>query len=130
METLWLIVLCGVLAIVYAIWATRSVLAADAGSLLGGWTSGHLIGSGWSVNRARKTVIIVGMLMMNVGILAATAHSAAAALAFIASVLFGFQAWINNVQTLPSDYFPDGAVGSVTGMGGLGAGIRSFQRPP
>ncbi len=32
METLWLIVLCGALAIVYAIWATRSVLAADAGS--------------------------------------------------------------------------------------------------
>jgi K(+)-stimulated pyrophosphate-energized sodium pump len=32
MTALWLIVLCGVLAIVYAIWATRSVLAADAGS--------------------------------------------------------------------------------------------------
>ncbi len=32
METLWLIVCCGVLAIVYAIWATRSVLAADPGS--------------------------------------------------------------------------------------------------
>src|SRR5579863_7358878 len=32
METLWLIVLCGVLAIVYAIWATRSVLSAPAGS--------------------------------------------------------------------------------------------------
>jgi K(+)-stimulated pyrophosphate-energized sodium pump len=32
MHTLWLIVLCGALAIVYAIWATRSVLAADAGS--------------------------------------------------------------------------------------------------
>jgi K(+)-stimulated pyrophosphate-energized sodium pump len=32
METLWLIVLCGALAIVYAIWATRSVLAADAGN--------------------------------------------------------------------------------------------------
>jgi K(+)-stimulated pyrophosphate-energized sodium pump len=32
MNTLWLIVLCGALAIVYAIWATRSVLAADAGS--------------------------------------------------------------------------------------------------
>jgi ACS family hexuronate transporter-like MFS transporter len=101
-------------------------LAADAGSLLGGWMSGHLIGRGWSVNRARKTVIIAGMLMMNVGILAATADSAAAALAFIASVLFGFQAWINNVQTMPSDYFPDGAVGSVTGMGGLGAGIGAI----
>src|SRR5690348_16134581 len=32
MTTLWLIVLCGVLAIIYAIWATRSVLQADAGS--------------------------------------------------------------------------------------------------
>src|SRR6202051_800987 len=32
MQTLWLIVLCGALAIVYAIWATRSVLAADAGN--------------------------------------------------------------------------------------------------
>src|ERR1700689_3038081 len=32
MATLWLIVLCGVLALAYAIWATRSVLAADPGS--------------------------------------------------------------------------------------------------
>jgi K(+)-stimulated pyrophosphate-energized sodium pump len=32
MDTLWLIVLCGALAVVYAIWATRSVLAADAGN--------------------------------------------------------------------------------------------------
>ena len=32
MQTLWLIVICGALAVVYAIWATRSVLAADAGS--------------------------------------------------------------------------------------------------
>jgi K(+)-stimulated pyrophosphate-energized sodium pump len=32
MNTLWLIVLCGALAIVYAIWATRSVLSADAGN--------------------------------------------------------------------------------------------------
>src|SRR6202046_3360516 len=32
MTTLWLIVLCGVLAIIYAIWATSAVLRADAGS--------------------------------------------------------------------------------------------------
>jgi K(+)-stimulated pyrophosphate-energized sodium pump len=32
MTTLWLIVLCGVLAIIYAIWATSSVLSADAGN--------------------------------------------------------------------------------------------------
>jgi len=32
MTALWLIVLCGALAIVYAIWAIRSVLAADPGN--------------------------------------------------------------------------------------------------
>jgi K(+)-stimulated pyrophosphate-energized sodium pump len=32
MTALWLIVLCGVLSIAYAVWAIRSVLAADAGS--------------------------------------------------------------------------------------------------
>ncbi len=32
MTTLWLIVLCGVLALVYAIWATTSVLSADPGN--------------------------------------------------------------------------------------------------
>src|SRR3954454_11757967 len=32
MAALWLIVLCGVLSIVYAVWASRTVLAADAGS--------------------------------------------------------------------------------------------------
>jgi K(+)-stimulated pyrophosphate-energized sodium pump len=32
MTALWLIVLCGALAIVYAIWASRSVLASDPGS--------------------------------------------------------------------------------------------------
>ncbi len=101
-------------------------VAADAGSLGGGWMSGYLIGRGWSVNRARKAVIIAGMLIMSAGVFAAAANSAGAALALIAVVLFGFQSWINNVQTLPSDYFPERAVGSVTGLGGTGAGIGAI----
>lgn len=48
------------------------------------------------------------------------------ALALIGVVLFGFQVWINNVQTLPSDFFPSNAVGSVAGLGGTGAGIGSM----
>jgi len=32
MTALWVIVLCGALSIVYAIWATSSVLGADAGN--------------------------------------------------------------------------------------------------
>ncbi len=101
-------------------------VAADAGSLAGGWASGHLMGRGWSANRARKTVIVAGMAFMSVGAAAAVADSAMAALALIAMVLFGFQSWINNVQTMPSDYFPEAAVGSVTGLGGTGAGIGAI----
>jgi ACS family hexuronate transporter-like MFS transporter len=101
-------------------------VAADAGSLGGGWMSGFLISRGWTVNRARKTLIVAGMICMSAGILAASAGSAAAALALIAAVLFGFQTWINNVQTLPSDYFPDEAVGAVTGLGGTGAGLGAI----
>jgi MFS transporter, ACS family, aldohexuronate transporter len=48
------------------------------------------------------------------------------ALVLIGIVLFGFQVWINNVQTLPSDFFPDKAVASVAGLGGTGAGLGSM----
>ena len=101
-------------------------VAADAGSLLGGWASGYLIGRGWSVDRARKAVILAAALLMPAGIFAAFAESPFTALALIAVVLFGFQVWINNVQTLPSDFFPDRAVASVAGLGGTGAGIGAM----
>lgn len=101
-------------------------VAADAGSLVGGWLSGFLIGRGWSVDRARKAVIGFSALLMPAGIAAAFTPDAMLALALIGVVLFGFQAWINNVQTLPSDFFPAAAVGSVAGLGGTGAGIGSM----
>jgi len=101
-------------------------VAADAGSLFGGWLSGFLIGRGWSVNKARKAVIIFAAALMPAGILAAFTPDAMGALALIGVVLFGFQVWINNVQTLPSDFFPSNAVGSVAGLGGTGAGIGSM----
>jgi ACS family hexuronate transporter-like MFS transporter len=101
-------------------------VAADAGSLSGGWLSGFLIARGWSVDRARKVVIAFAALLMPAGIFAAFAHNAMVALALIGVVLFGFQVWINNVQTLPSDFFPDKAVASVAGLGGVGAGIGSM----
>ena len=101
-------------------------VAADAGSLSGGWLSGYLIGRGWSVDRARKAVILFAAFLMPAGILAAFVSDPLLALGLIGVVLFGFQVWINNVQTLPSDFFPDKAVASVAGLGGMGAGIGSM----
>ena len=101
-------------------------VAADAGSLLGGFASGFLIKSGWSVNRARKATIGFASFLMPAGILAARASDPMIALALIGLVLFGFQFWINNVQTLPSDFFSDKMVASVAGLGGVGAGVGSM----
>jgi MFS transporter, ACS family, hexuronate transporter len=101
-------------------------VAADAGSLLGGWLSGFLIARGWSVDRARKAVILGGALLMPAGVLAAFARDPMVALALIGVVLFAFQAWINNVQTMPSDFFPARAVASVAGLGGTAAGIGAM----
>jgi len=101
-------------------------VAADAGSLLGGFASGFLIKRGWSVNRARKATIGFAALLMPAGILAARAQDPVVALALIGLVLFGFQFWINNVQTLPSDFFSDKMVASVAGLGGVGAGVGSM----
>jgi MFS transporter, ACS family, hexuronate transporter len=60
---------------------------------------------------------------MLAGFATAFAPTAAAALGWISITLFGFQFWVGNVQTLPSDYFPVGAVGSIAGFAGSAAGL-------
>ena len=87
---------------------------------------GFLIGRGWSVDRARKTVMAAGALLTPAGILAMQAESPYTALACMGLVLFGFQLWMNNLQTLPSDFFPRSAVGSVAGLGGTAAAAASI----
>jgi ACS family hexuronate transporter-like MFS transporter len=101
-------------------------VAASAGSLFGGWLSGHLIKGGMSVNAARKIVIGIAAAMTPAGLLAARAQTTLAALAFISVVLFSFQMWVGNVQTLPSDFFPERMIGSVAGLGGTGAAMGSM----
>jgi ACS family hexuronate transporter-like MFS transporter len=101
-------------------------LAAGIGALGGGYASGALISRGWTVNRARKAVMIVGAVLTSAGILAMRASDPYVALGWMAVVLFGFQVWINNLQTLPSDFFPNAAVGSVFGLGGAAAALASI----
>jgi ACS family hexuronate transporter-like MFS transporter len=100
-------------------------LAAGLGALTGGWASGYLIQRGWSLDRARKAVMAAGALLTPAGILAMRAESPYVALAWMGVVLFGFQVWINNVLTLPSDFFPGSAVASVAGLGGTAAAVAS-----
>jgi ACS family hexuronate transporter-like MFS transporter len=107
--------------------ASVPYLAADAGSLLGGAASGFLMARrGWTVDRARKTVIVISAILMCSGLSVAVLRDPLQILGVISLVTFGFQAWINNVQTMPSDYFAERDVASVAGLGGLGAGIGAM----
>jgi ACS family hexuronate transporter-like MFS transporter len=95
----------------------------DIGSVCGGWLAMRLIGRGWSINAARKTVMLgcalsvtpVFLVSFRIGLwpsalligLAAAAH-----LAFSA-----------NLFTVATDTVPKHVVGSVAGIGGVAAAI-------
>lgn len=97
-------------------------VGAVIGSLSGGWYSGWRIRQGWTTDRARKQAIVIGALAIIPGFAAAAlTHTPLPAVLAMALVLFGFQFSINNIQTLPSDFFAGKSVGTVAGIGGLGA---------
>jgi MFS transporter, ACS family, hexuronate transporter len=106
-----------------AVFAWVPFVAAGLGALSGGACSGWLMRLGWPVLKARRTVIVIGTLFLMTGFGTAFATSPYVALALMSFTLFGFQFWVSNVQTLPSDLFPVGAVGSIAGFGGTAAGM-------
>ncbi len=102
-------------------------LFADVGNLSGGGLSSLLIRRGWSVDRARRVVMLGSAFLVPVGVAAVvTTRSDAVALAGVSLIAFSFQSWIVNVITIPSDCFPKQAVGSVAGIGGTAAGVASM----
>jgi ACS family hexuronate transporter-like MFS transporter len=94
-------------------------LAADVGSVFGGWFSSTLIKSGWSVNKARKTAMLVCALCVVPVMYAPHATNMWTAVAVIGLAAAAHQGWSANLFTLTSDVFPRRAVGSVVGLGGM-----------
>lgn len=112
--------LIGMLAWIPFLWA-------DIGNLTGGGVSSLLIKRGWSVDKARRTVMLTSAFLVPVGVAAVVGtESDFMALAGISLIAFCFQSWIVNVLTIPSDCFPKQDVGSVAGIGGTAAGIASI----
>lgn len=93
-------------------------LAADAGSLAGGWAGGRLIACGWSVNAARKTIIWGGALLVPLTLPAATGDSPAVALAMIAAAMFAIQVKASSLFALPVDLFAAREAASIWGLFG------------
>jgi ACS family hexuronate transporter-like MFS transporter len=94
-------------------------LIADVGSIGGGWLSSRLLKRGWTVNRARKTAMLLMALAIVPTALAPRAGSMWAAVLIVSVAAAAHQGWSANVYTLASDMFPPGAVASVSGIGGF-----------
>jgi ACS family hexuronate transporter-like MFS transporter len=81
--------------------------AATVGSVFGGWLAGRFLKAGWTVNRARKSAMLVCALCVIPVLSAVAAH----------------QGWSANLFTLASDLFPKSAVASVVGIGTFAGAI-------
>jgi MFS transporter, ACS family, hexuronate transporter len=98
-------------------------LAADIGSIGGGWLSSALIKRGFSVNAARKTAMFVAATAVLPIAFASQAKNLWVAVALVSLAAAAHQAWSANIYTLASDMFPRRAVGSVIGFGGMAGAI-------
>lgn len=94
-------------------------------SLLGGWITGHLAKTGWSISRARKTGMFCFALFV-LPVLAVTQVGDWTAVCLIGLAGAAHQAWMANLFTSVSDMFPKRAIGSVIGIGSTAGSIGSM----
>jgi ACS family hexuronate transporter-like MFS transporter len=98
-------------------------LIADIGSIGGGWLSSTFIKQGWSINRSRKTAMLICAFAVTPIIFAANVKSLWVAVALIGLAAAAHQGWSCNLFTTTSDMFPRQAVGSVVGIGGMAGAL-------
>ena len=94
-------------------------VVADVGSIGGGWLSSTFIKHGWSINRARKTAMLICALLVVPIIFASGAKNLWLAVGLIGLAAAAHQGFSANIFTTVSDMFPRRAVGSVVGIGGM-----------
>jgi len=94
-------------------------LLSDVGSVGGGWLSSRFMKMGWSINRARKTTMLICALLAVPVAGAALASNLWVAVLIIGVATAAHQGFSANLYTLPGDVFPRSAVGSVVGIGGM-----------
>ncbi|RPI68357.1 MAG: MFS transporter [Ignavibacteriales bacterium] len=98
-------------------------LSADAGSILGGWLSSNLIKKGWSVDKGRKTAMLICALAVVPIVMASQAENIWHAVILLSIATAAHQGWSANLFTTVSDMFPKRVVGSVVGFGGMAGAI-------
>jgi ACS family hexuronate transporter-like MFS transporter len=96
---------------------------ADLGSILGGWLPSAFLRRGWSLNRSRKSAMLLCAVTVVPIVFAARVGNLWVAVGLIGVAAASHQGWSANVYTLASDMFPRRAVASVVGIGGFGGAV-------
>jgi ACS family hexuronate transporter-like MFS transporter len=97
-------------------------------SIFGGWITGHLAKSGWSVTRARKTGMFLFALCV-LPIFFVTKIGDWPAVMLIGLAGAAHQAWSANLFTSVSDMFPKRAIASIVGLGGMAGSLGGMFFP-
>jgi ACS family hexuronate transporter-like MFS transporter len=106
-------------------------LAADVGSIGGGWLSSLFLSWGWSLNRARKGAMLVCAVAVTSAIFVYFAGASMwLAVTFVSIAAASHQGWSANLFTLVSDMFPRKWVASVVGLGGMGGAVGGMLVAP
>ncbi len=96
---------------------------ADFGSIAGGWLSSTLMQRGWTANAARKSAMLLcGVCILPV-IYAPITLNLWVAVGLIGLAAAAHQGFSANLFTLTSDMFPQWAVGSIVGFGGMAGAV-------
>jgi ACS family hexuronate transporter-like MFS transporter len=98
-------------------------LLADIGSIAGGWLSSHFIKRGWSVNRARKTTLLLAALCAVPLLFVLEIDNAFVVVLIIGLGTAGHQAFSSNIFTMISDLYPRRAVATIAGLGGAAGAV-------
>jgi ACS family hexuronate transporter-like MFS transporter len=93
-------------------------LAADAGSMFGGWLSSALIRRGMEAVRARKYAMLTCASMVVPVALVPRVSAMPVLVVLLSCAAAGHQGWAANIYTLVSDRFPRHEVASVIGICG------------
>lgn len=98
-------------------------LVSDVGSVFFGWLSTQFMKMGWSLNKARKTTMLICALCVIPIFFASITNNIYIAVALISLAASAHQGWSANLYTFGSDLFPKNMVASATGIGGMAGAI-------
>lgn len=93
--------------------------ASSVGSIGGGYISSFLLRKGATLNRSRKTAMLVCALTVTAAIFVGHAGSLWIAVGLVSVAAAAHQGWSANLFTLTSDLLPKSAVASAVGLGGM-----------